>query len=92
MKNYTAKELQAWGTSELINYILELQDKLSTFALPLISNIETSEQAQNLAIAWQYWFGEHSISYAELAEYQDYFTRLAKKYDLTEEFKENGII
>lgn len=31
-------------------------------------------------------------SYGELVEYQAYFEELAKKFDLVEEFKENGII
>jgi hypothetical protein len=32
------------------------------------------------------------LSYGELAEWQAYFSELADKFDLVEEFKENGII
>lgn len=48
--------------------------------------------AREKAIEWQADFGNHNYSYGELAEWGDYFARLAKRYGLTEEFKENGII
>lgn len=54
--------------------------------------INTADEARQYAIDWQYWFGEHSLSYGELAEWQAYFYELAVKFDLIEEFKENGII
>ena len=52
----------------------------------------TREQARQYAIDWQMWQAEQSLSYAELAEWQDYFTKVADKFNLQEEFKENGII
>lgn len=58
-------------------------------AIPLIAD---KEEARQIAIDWQNWQGEEPLSYGELAEYQEYFTTLAKKFDLEEEFKENGII
>lgn len=48
--------------------------------------------AREKAIAWQADFENHNYSWGELAEWGDYFTRLAKRYGLTEEFRENGII
>lgn len=48
--------------------------------------------ARNKAIEWQISFCEHNYSYGELAYWKDYFERLARKYGLVEEFKENGII
>ena len=52
----------------------------------------TKEDARQEAIDWQYWASEQSLSYGELAEYADYFGKLARKFGLTEEFRENGII
>lgn len=52
----------------------------------------TKEEARQEAIDWQREAGEKDMSYAELAEAGAYFTKLAKKFNLEEEFKENGII
>ena len=49
------------------------------------------EKARQAAIDWQYWQSEQALSYGELAEWQTYFARLAKRYGLTKEFAENGI-
>lgn len=49
-------------------------------------------RARNKAIEWQHDFNNHSYSYGELAKWQEYFNRLAKRYGLVEEFRENGII
>lgn len=35
---------------------------------------------------------DHNYSYSELADWQAYFEKLGKRYGLTREFKENGII
>ena len=56
-----------------------------------IETIGTEEEARQLAIEWQHWQSEQSLSYGELAEWQVYFEALAKKFDLIEEFKENAI-
>lgn len=50
------------------------------------------EAARQKAIDWQASFADHNYSYGELADWQDYFTKLAKRYGLTEEFRENAII
>lgn len=50
------------------------------------------ERARNKAIEWQMDFNNHNYSYGELAYYGDYFERLAKRYGLVKEFRENGII
>jgi hypothetical protein len=55
-------------------------------------NITTQEEARQYAIQWQHWAGEQSLSYGELAEWGAYFQGLAELFDLTNEFKENGII
>lgn len=50
------------------------------------------ENARNKAMEWQSDFYNHDYSYGELACYGNYFNRLAKRYGLVKEFKENGII
>ena len=62
------------------------------FVLPGISNVTSKGEAEQLAIDWQKASSKQNTSYFELTMFQDYFERLAKKFDLTEEFKENGII
>ena len=53
---------------------------------------ENKERAREKAIEWQRDFENHSYSWGELAYYGAYFEKLAKRYGLVEEFKENGII
>ena len=48
--------------------------------------------ARERAIEWQAEFPEHNYSWGELAYYGAYFTKQARKYGLTAEFRENGII
>lgn len=50
------------------------------------------ENARQKAIEWQLDFNNHDYSYGELIYFTEYFTKLAKRYGLTEEFRENGII
>lgn len=57
-----------------------------------IEDVKSSDEAIELAIDWQRQASEESLSYGELADFQSYFETLAKKFNLTEEFKENGII
>jgi len=54
--------------------------------------IETKEEARQQAIEWQQWSSEQSLSYEDLWEWNRYFTNLADKFGLTDEFEENGII
>ena len=49
-------------------------------------------QAIEEAIAYQLEAGERCLSYGELAEIGAHFEKLAKRYGLIKEFKENGII
>lgn len=50
------------------------------------------EKAREKAIEWQRDFKNHNYSWGELAYYQNYFEKLAKRYGLVEEFRENAII
>lgn len=56
------------------------------------TKIETQDQAREFAIDWQTWQAEQSLSYGEMAEWAAFFEELAERFDLTDEFKENGII
>ena len=53
---------------------------------------ERKAAARDKAIQWQQDFENHNYSYGELAAWQEYFEKLARRYGLTEEFTENGII
>ena len=44
------------------------------------------------AIDWQHSLNEKDLSYGELATDQYKFEKLAKRYGLVREFRENGII
>ncbi len=55
-------------------------------------SIETAEEARQYAIDWQNWASEQNLSYSELAEWQAIFCELSEKFNLEDEFKENGII
>lgn len=50
------------------------------------------EQARQAAKDWQAGFGDTSHSWAELSEQAARFERLARRYGLLSEFRENGII
>lgn len=50
-----------------------------------------AEEARQQAIEWQHWQSDQNLSWGESSEWSCYFEELAKKFDLTEEFKENGI-
>ena len=43
------------------------------------------------AIEWQNDFPNHDWYWSELAEWENYFYRLGKRYGLLREFHENGI-
>lgn len=59
----------------------------------------TQDEARQYAIDWQNWVSEQnttenpqSLYMSELVEWQEIFSELGERFDLTEEFKENGII
>jgi len=53
---------------------------------------KNEDEARQYAIDWQNWAGEQSLSYGELAEWASEFEKIGEEFNLTEEFKENGII
>ena len=54
--------------------------------------IKTREQARQEVIKWQAKISNCNISFEELFIAQNYFIELGEKFNLTEEFQENGII
>lgn len=54
--------------------------------------IKTKEQARQYAIDYQQKVVSCNFSYGELLEHQKELYKLAKKFNLIKEFKENGII
>lgn len=54
--------------------------------------INNKGEAIETAIKWQKWASKRNLSYGELSQWQGFFERLAKKFKLQKEFKENGII
>lgn len=53
---------------------------------------EKKAEARQMAIDWQNQQATESNSYLEIVEQTEKFWKLAKKYGLVKEFKENGII
>ncbi len=56
-----------------------------------LNDIKTRGEAIDEAIEFQNWASEQNLSYSELADWQARFEELAKRFDLEEEFKENGV-
>ena len=50
------------------------------------------EKIRAFAIEWQRDFSDLSLCWLDLANYGDFFRRVARRYGLTREFRENGII
>jgi len=48
--------------------------------------------ARDMGIEYQLWASEQNLSYGELIEWTEYLTKIAKRYGLLKEFREEGII
>lgn len=53
---------------------------------------QQKEKVRQLAINWQIEFSQNDHFMSEWAYYNNYFYKLAKRYGLIKEFRENGII
>ena len=53
---------------------------------------ELKERARQKAIEWQEWECNNPVSWGGVAIATNYLERLGKRYGLTREFRENGII
>ena len=54
--------------------------------------IKTKEQARQFGIDYQHWASKQDLSYGELIHFTNKLSKIAKKFNLVEEFQENGII
>lgn len=53
----------------------------------------SASEARDVAIDWQHWMNDESLSWGEMAAWGAYFEALADRFpELADEFKENGII
>lgn len=57
-----------------------------------VNKVKTKAEAREIATNWQHKFSQRRMSYSELANDQQYFETLGKKFGLKKEFKENGIL
>jgi hypothetical protein len=62
------------------------------YNLPEPNAVKNEGQARDIAQQWQRWQSEKAMSYGEVTAWADWFTELAKRFGLEDEFKENGII
>jgi hypothetical protein len=63
-----------------------------SFKKKAVDTIKNKEEARQLAVDWQNWQSERKMSWGEVAKWGTYFSEVAKKFGLTKEFEENGII
>jgi hypothetical protein len=68
------------------------EPEVEEFELEPIGQVTTEDAARSIAIDWQEWQSNQQLSYGELGFYAHYFEQLADKFNLTDEFKENGIL
>jgi len=54
--------------------------------------IATAWQARDAAIHWQHNIADQPMSWSEVAEWGEFFAQLGERFDLTDEFRENGVI
>lgn len=57
-----------------------------------VKNAKNADEARAYAIEWQSWQADQSMTWGEVAEWAAVFTDLADRFDLRDEFTENGII
>jgi len=87
-------EFRAWSREN----IEELKDAENSGRIEIFHPVVRDEwlimkaDASQEAIEHQHWSSEQNLSYSELIEYGEYFRELGRKFNLTEEFEENGII
>ena len=54
--------------------------------------VKNTREAINFTIAWQSWGANQHMYMSELIRWQNAFKKVASKFRLVKEFKENGII
>ena len=69
-----------------------LRQALEEFKTVSIEELKTADDAREHAQEWQAWTANNKLTLGELIDWENYFEYIAKKFDLTEEFKENGVL
>lgn len=69
---------------------MSMSDKY--YDIPEVSKVRDAGHATEIAIDYQMYAGEHSLSYGELIYFTNRLEAIAEKFGLTDEFKENGVI
>lgn len=59
--------------------------------IPSIDSVPSREHAHSLAVEWQDWQSKQNLSWFDVMQWGDFFTEVGQKFDLLNEFKENGI-
>lgn len=88
-------KFDAENDDELIKTLLEdrgIGDESNGMVKKPVADVKDKGEAQQIAIDYQKWQSERSMSQNELLEWDAYFQELARRFGLEEEFKENGII
>lgn len=57
-----------------------------------LNRVNSQDSARQFAIHYQEWASEQNLSYSALVAHGRLLEELAKSYNLTDEFRENGII
>lgn len=57
-----------------------------------VDRVKSADEARQLAMRWQSKLPDTTMSWGEVAEWGLYFTELGERFNLMEEFKENGIL
>lgn len=83
---------QGYTSGQLINEEDYDYDFDTLENLPEPSQVKTAGEARDIAQQWQRWAGDASLSYGELAAWAAWFREVATRFNLTEEFNEEGII
>lgn len=75
--------------SELRQIIREELQNLNEVKLKMP---KSADEATDQAMEWQREFSNKSMSWEEVMDAGHHFEKVAKKFKLTDEFRENGII
>jgi hypothetical protein len=73
-------------------YLLNWKGYDVVMKIKTIEAVKSKEEARQFAIDWQNWVSGKTLSYGELAQWEEEFKVLGRKFDLLREFKENGIL
>lgn len=82
--------------ANLVDYQIEdiLRQALEELKFKTVSieELKTADDAREHAQEWQAWTANNKLTLGELIDWENYFEYIAKKFDLTDEFKENGVL